>query len=841
MGLRFSSQRRKTALSGFCVDYRGLNRITKKDRYPLPLIADLLDAPGKACIYTKLDLRHAYHLLRIAPGDEPKTAFRTCYGSYHFQVVLEGLTNAPAAFQRFLNSIFANLLDVNVIVYLDDILVYSDDPSQHMAHVREVLRWLREAGLYCKLPKCEFTVTTCEYLGYILLPDGFRMVPEKISAVLDWPVPRKIKDIQSFLGFYNFYCRFIWNYSDITIPLTRLTQSNVLWDWSATCQKAFNTLKKAFTEAPVLSHWIPGRQITVETNASDYAITSILSITGDDGDIHPVAFRSRSLGPSELDYDTHDKELLVIFNAFMQWRHYLEGSTLPIDVVMDHKNLKYFATTKVLTRRQVRWSEYLCHFNMVIRFRPGKLGGKPNALTRRWDVYPKEGDRAYGRLNLQNFRPIFTQDQLTASLRATLLEGIVLQLTVVMDVEQLHTDIKSHMAEDPAGVAGITAASSGQPLRWSINSFGMLRYDDRIWGPNGYRKHSGRPPALVRCEYTWPELRKFVRDYCKSCIVCKCNKAPRHHPYGLLKPLPVPLHLWHSISMDFIEQLPMSMTGAREFILAFFWSLAELLSMEMHFTSGYHSSADGQSERMNQTVEQYIQIFCAYQQDDWDKLLPLAEFALNNAPNASTGVSPFFANKGYNLAITVHPEHDVANISSVNKSHSPRNDTKETGDRVRAPDPGIKVGDQVFVSTKYINTTRPTKKFTETFLGPYEVIRKPSAASYTIRLPKALAQIHPVFHVSQLEPHFPNPFPGQEKPPPAVVEIIDGDEHFEVKQIVDSKIDRRYRTKLQYLVKWPGYENTDEQFSWVSADDIDAPDHIENFHRRYPNKPGPTS
>lgn len=209
-----------------CVDYRGLNRITKKDKYPLPLIADLLDAPGRARIYTKLDLRHAYHLLRIAPGDEWKTAFCTRYGSYEFKVVPEGLSNAPAAFQRFLNTVFSDLLDVNVIVYLDDILIYSDDPADHEDHVREVLRRLRANGLYCKLPKCEFSVTTCEYLGYILSPDGFRMSPDKIDAVTDWPTPRKVKDVQSFLGFCNLYRRFIYAYSDITVPLTRLTRAS---------------------------------------------------------------------------------------------------------------------------------------------------------------------------------------------------------------------------------------------------------------------------------------------------------------------------------------------------------------------------------------------------------------------------------------------------------------------------------------------------------------------------------------------------------------------------------------------------------------------------------------
>ena len=913
-----------------CVDYRGLNRITKKDRYPLPLIADLLDAPGKARIYTKLDLRHAYHLLRISPGDEWKTAFRSRYGSYEFRVVPEGLTNAPSAFQRFLNHIFADLLDVTVVVYLDDILIYSDNPADHTKHVREVLRRLRAAGLYCKLPKCEFSVTTCEYLGYILSPDGFRMSPDKISAITDWPVPRKVKDIQSFLGFCNFYRRFIYGYSGITIPLTRLTRSNIRWDWSSSCQDAFDTLKQAFFKAPVLTHWIPDRQITVETDASDYAIASILSIIGDDGEIHPVAFRSRSLRPSELNYDTHDKELLAVFDAFTHWRHYLEGAGTPIDVVTDHKNLEYFSTTKVLTRRQARWAEYLCHFNMVIRFRPGKLGGKPDALTRRWDVYPKEGDRAYGQVNPQNFRPIFTQDQLSVSLRATFLEEVVLRATVVIDVERLHADIITHLADDPDSIAGIAAAkaasaSSGSTSRWTLDSSGLLRYDNRIWVPKTTGstpdelrvrvlqfKHDhilsghfgqNRTLALVRRDYTWPECRSFVRDYCKSCITCRRNKAPRHRPYGLLRPLPVPLRPWHSISMDFIEQLPQSgefdsilvivdrsskqvilipcdvhisspqlaqlflihvfskhgvpshvtSDRGREFVSAFFRSLAELLDMELHFTSGYHPSADGQTERMNQTVEQYIRIFCSYQQDDWDKLLPLAEFALNNAPNASTGVSPFFANKGYNPAISVHPERDVAethardyavNLQDLHQFLREQiafaqTRYKENADRRLLIDPDIKVGDKVFISMKTLKTIRPTKKFSETFAGPYEVIGKPSAASYTIRLPKSMAGVHPVFHVSQLEPHFPNPFPGREEPPPAAVELVDGEEHFEVKQIVDSKLDRRFRKPLRYMVEWHGYENTDEQFSWVGADDINAPEHLENFHRRYPNKPGP--
>jgi hypothetical protein len=236
------------------------------------------------------------------------------------------------------------------------------------------------------------------------------MSSEKVRAIQDWLVPQKIKDIQSFLGFCNFYRCFISSCSNITIPLTRLTRSNVKWNWSEAADSAFNTLKSAFNTPAILHHWEPNRQITVETDASNYAIASILSITSDNGEIRPIAFCSRSLTLPELNYDVHDKELLAIFDAFKHWHHYLEESPIPIDVVTDHKNLEYFSTTKVLTRRQVRWSEYLSPFNIVIRFHPGRLGAKPDALIRRWDVYPKEGDNTYAKVNPHNFRPVFTNE-----------------------------------------------------------------------------------------------------------------------------------------------------------------------------------------------------------------------------------------------------------------------------------------------------------------------------------------------------------------------------------------------------------------------------------------------
>lgn len=909
-----------------CVDFRGLNSITKKDRYPLPLLSDLLDAPGKAKIYTKIDLQHAFHLVRIAAGDEWKTTFRTRYGSFEWNVMPFGLTNAPAVFQRFVNTVFADLLDRNVIVYMDDLLIYSNSLEEHREHVREVLRRLRAHKLFASVKKSEWHKDTVEYLGYILSPEGLRMAEDKVKTIREWPTPRKVKDVQSFLGFANFYRRFIYNYSDIVVPLTRLTRKDAPWIWTSDTQFAFDSLKDAFTNAPVLAHWEPNRPLIVETDASDYAVAAILSIVADDNEIHPVAFYSRTLQAAELNYDTHDKELLAIFEAFKSWRQYLEGSGDPIDVVTDHKNLEYFSTTKILTRRQVRWSEYLHQFNMVIRFRPGKLGGKPDAMTRRWDVYPKEGDSSYAKVNPQNFRPIFTNEQLTSSLRATFLQGPVLRASVIMDVDSLHKSIRDSYQYDAEAVRGLEFAADAQRPRWTLRDDGLLRLDNRIYVPDHsdlrvqvLRNHHdhilaghfgiNRTQASVRREYTWPKVRDFVRDYISSCTVCGRNKPRRHRPYGFLKPLPVPVRPWDSISMDFIEQLPDSngftailvvidraskqaifiptydtitseqlaelfvihvfskhgvprhVTSDRgsEFVSAFFQAIGKALEMELHFTSGYHPEADGQTERANQTLEQYIRIYCSYQQDDWSRLLPIAEFAYNNAPNASTGITPFFANKGYHPNITVHPEYKLASdtardfVVDLDELHTILKDEmalaqsryKEQADRQRIAQPLIPVGSKVYVLAEHIRSTRPAPKFAEKYLGPFTVLEQVGSLSYKLSLPDYMSRIHPVFHVSQLEPYTENIIPNRVQSPPPPIEV-DGEPEYEIAEILDSKIDRRRKAcPLLYYVRWNGYEGTADEFSWVLAseittdDDSPEPDALLAFHERYPTKPGP--
>jgi hypothetical protein len=252
-------------------------------------------------------------------------------------------------------------------------------------------------------------------------------------------------------------------------------------------------------------------------------------------------------------------------------------------------------------------------------------------------------------------------------------------------------------------------------------------------------------------------------------------------------------------------------------------------------------------------LKQYLQMYCAYQQDNWDHLLPFAEFAYNNALNASTGITPFYANKGYHPAITIHPENDVAssyakdfavNLQELHfylQNHIKEAQIwyKETADRKQNLTPSYNIGDKAFILAKYIKTTRPTPKFSETYLGPYEIIAKSSSHGYTFRLPQHLRAIHPVFHVSQIEPHTSNPFPEWIDSLPPLIVLEDGDEH-ELKAILDSKLDRQYRVKLHYYVKWEGYEGTDKQYSWIGADDIrKANELLSEFYKCHPNKPGP--
>ena len=347
----------------------------------------------------------------------------------------------------------------------------------------------------------------------------------KIQTTMEWPEPRKVKDIQSFLGFANFNCCFISDYSKIVVPLTCLTRKGTQWYFTDKVQKSFNALKAAFTSAPVLTNWEPNKPLIIEMDASDYALGAILSIISNSSDIHSIAFHSCTFTSPEQNYDTHDKELLAISDTFQVWRHYLEGSSMPIDVVTDHKNLEYFSTTKILTHWQVQWSGFLSKFNLIICFCPGQLSAKLDSLTRRWDVYPKGRNSDYATINPNNLPPVFTNEQLTNLLHATKLADPVPCATVIMDKEQLHHDILQSLSSNPLFIFH----SSDPRPHWSITPNGFLCHKSLIYVPDSSDLHlhilryrhdhilSGHPGqnktvSLILRDYTWPKLHNTIKS-----------------------------------------------------------------------------------------------------------------------------------------------------------------------------------------------------------------------------------------------------------------------------------------------------------------------------------------
>ena len=353
---------------------------------------ELQDRTQGAQWFTKIDLKNGYHLIRMKEGDEWKTAFRSRYGLYEFLVMPFGLTNAPATFQDMIHHIFRDMIDLGLIAYIDDLLIYATTVEKHDEVVLEVLKRLRDNKLAISAEKCEWRKQEVEFLGYLIGRDGIRMSPEKIEAVLAWKSPSSLVEVQQFLGFANFYRRFIENYSRVARPLTELTKKTAdTWTWTPEAELAFNELKHRFTTAPILAQFDPQRAAIVEPDASDFALGTILSQRDNETRLHPVAFHSRKFSPAEINYDIHDKELLAIVDAFKHWRRYLEGANHQVEVYSDHQNLEYFATTKVLNRRQARWAQELAGIDFKIYFRPGAQNGKADALSRRSEYRPEKG------------------------------------------------------------------------------------------------------------------------------------------------------------------------------------------------------------------------------------------------------------------------------------------------------------------------------------------------------------------------------------------------------------------------------------------------------------------
>ncbi|KAK3559268.1 hypothetical protein QTP86_009932 [Hemibagrus guttatus] len=480
-----------------CIDYRGLNKITLRNRYPLPLMATAFEILQEASIFTKLDLRNAYHLVRIRQGDEWKTAFNTPTGHYEYLVMPFGLTNAPAVFQALINDILRDMLDQFVFVYLDDILIFSSSLQEHVIHVSKVLRRLLDNHLYVK--------------------------PEKL---VDWPSPSSVKEVQRFLGFANFYRKFIRNFSSVAAPLSALTKGNIAgFHWGPEAELAFNKLKCRFTSAPILILPNPEIPFTVEVDASDVGVGAVLSQRGADNKLHPCAFLSHRLTPTKRNYHVGDRELLAVKVALEEWRHWLEGAKHPFQVLTDHKNLEYIQQAKRLNPRQARWSLFFNRFQFILSYRPGSKNLKPDALSRVYVNTPQE----------DAITPIIPSSKIVAPIRWEL-EGTVKQAQAR----------EPDPGGGPTNCLFVPKTVRSQILQWGHCS--------RLTCHPG----TSRTLEFLQRRFWWPTIKEDVTTFVKACPTCNQGKASHRSPQGLLHPLSIPHRPWSHLSMDFITGLPLS-------------------------------------------------------------------------------------------------------------------------------------------------------------------------------------------------------------------------------------------------------------------------------------------
>lgn len=850
-----------------CIDYRGLNEITVKNRYPLPLLSSAFELLQGASIFTKLDLRNAYHLVRIREGDEWKTAFNTPIGHYEYLVMPFGLTNAPAVFQALINDVLRDMLNKFVFVYLDDILIFSQNLQEHVHHVQTVLQRLLENSLFVKAEKCEFHRPSVSFLGHIISHKHIQMDPSKVAAVTNWPTPATRKELQRFLGFANFYRRFIRGYSTIAAPLTALTSSKLPFCWSELTESAFASLKSRFTTAPLLSIPDPNLQFVVEVDASEVGVGAVLSQrSSTDQKLHPCAFYSRRLIPAERNYDIGNRELLAVKLALEEWRHWLEGAELPFQVWTDHKNLEYIRTARRLTSRQARWSLFFTRFNFVLSYRPGSRNKKPDALSRQ---FQGEGEE------VTIPAPILPNSHLIASV-----------------TWQIEDRVRAALEDQPG-------PSTCPDNRLFVPK--DLRPEVLHWAHTSRLTcHPGglRTIRFLQQRFWWASLEEDVRAYVSACPVCSQNKSSHQSPAGLLQPLPIPYRPWSHISMDFVTGLPESsgntciltvvdrfskmahfiplvkLPTAKEtadlvlhhvfrlhgipmdivsdrgpqFTSMFWKEFCTLLGATVSLSSGFHPQSNGQSERLNQEMETALRCITSQSPSQWASQLLWVEYAHNSLVSSATGLSPFQCAYGFQPPLFPSQERETS-VPSV-QAYIRR--CKRTWARTRAtllrtskryaaaanlhrrPSPKYRSGQRVWLSTQDLPLQVESRKLAPRFVGPFAVQRMVNPSAVRLKLPRSM-RVHPTFHVSKVKPVKESPLvPASRPPPPA--RLVDGGLTYTVHKILRS---RRRGRGLQYLIDWEGYGP--EERSWVPSRFILDQQLLADFHATHPDQPGGTS
>ncbi|GAB2236277.1 hypothetical protein Droror1_Dr00028206, partial [Drosera rotundifolia] len=582
-------------------------------------------------------------------------------------------------------------LDQFVVVFIDDVLIYSKSDEEHAEHLRLILQTLREHQLYAKFSKCEFWLASVAFLGHIMSGEGVAVDQKKVEAVVDWPRPTTVTEVRSFLGLAGYYRRFIEGFSSIALPLTNLTRKVTKFVWTDSCEKSFQKLKEKLTTAPILALPSDGEGFVIYSDASYQGLGCVLMQNG-----RVIAYASRQLKPHEKNYPTHDLELAAVIFALKLWRHYLYG--VSCDLFTDHQSLKYIFTQKELNMRQRRWLELIKDYDLTVQYHPGKANVVADALSRRAGMIAScltqqpELIRELEKLEIQPVRASSGGFLGQLVLRPTLLDR-------VREAQQIDAECQRHVAE-----------ISGTGSDFSISD-GLLRYRGRVCVPaiealreellneahcSWFSVHPGTTKMYrdVREHFWWNGMKKSIAEFVARCLVCQQVKIEHQKPAGLLQPLPIPEWKWEHVTMDFVTGLPLTQRGhdgiwvvvdrltksahflavnmtystdqladlyIREvvrlhgapvsiisdretrFSSQYWQSLQEAFGTRLNMSTAYHPQTDGQSERTIQTLEDMLRACTLEWKDSWDSHLPLVEFAYNNSTHSSTGVAPYEA------------------------------------------------------------------------------------------------------------------------------------------------------------------------------------------------------
>ncbi|WVZ80465.1 hypothetical protein U9M48_027936 [Paspalum notatum var. saurae] len=515
-----------------CVDYRPLNAVTVKNKYPLPHIDILFDQLAGAKVFSKIDLRSDYKEIKIREEDIPKIAFSTRYDLYEYLVMSFGLTNAPAFFMYMMNSVFMNELDKFVVVFIDDILIYSKSEEEHKEHLRIVLTRLREHKLYAKFSKCAFWLKEVSFLGHILSEKGVPVDPSKVRDVLNWKQPETVTEIRSFLGLAGYYRRFIKDFSKTVKPMTSLTKKNAKYLWGPKCKEAFQTLKKLLTTAPVLLQPDVTKPFDVYCDASGNGLGCVLM-----QEERVIAYVSRQLRKHEANYPT----LAAVVHALKIWRHYLLGNTCHI--YTDHKSLKYILTQPELYMRQRRWLELIKDYNLEIHYHPGKANVVADALSRK-DCNFIEAHPTV-RVLCCEIGEIIMPTVLEAELYNLVIEPTMKdQIIAAQKKDKGMAHIRDGINEKKKGC-------------FKLDEEGVLWFGNRLMVPKHmelrkkildeahtsmFTMHPGCDKMYqdFKQKFWWTRMKREIAKYMSECDVCQRVKADHLKPAGMLQPFAVP-------------------------------------------------------------------------------------------------------------------------------------------------------------------------------------------------------------------------------------------------------------------------------------------------------------